>query len=100
PAEREPWLTVVGVVGDVHNVSVDADPEPSTYEPLAQRPRGTMNLVIRTSGDPGTLAAEVRRALRSEDAALPVYNIGTMAERVSGSIGPRRFNTVLLTLFG
>jgi predicted permease len=100
PPEREPWLTIVGVVGDVHNEALEMAVGFDTYEPHAQRPRGTMSVVVRTSGSPAATAPLVRAALRQNDAGIPVWGVGTMAQRVTTSLAPRRFTAGVLTAFG
>ena len=100
PPEREPWLTIVGVVGDVHNEALEMAVGFDTYEPHAQRPRGTMSVVVRTSGSPEATAPLVRAALRQNDAGIPVWGVGTMAQRVTTSLAPRRFTAGVLTAFG
>ncbi len=99
PPEREPWLTIVAVAGDVKNTGLDAEPKLATYEPHAQRPRGTMDILIRTSVSPMSLADAVRSEIRAADKDAPVYSVGTMEKRIQASVAPRRFNMALLTIF-
>jgi len=97
--ENEPWLTIVGVVGDVHNVGLDAEPALATYEPHPQRPWSSMNLVIRTQGDPLKLAAAIRSELRAAERQLFIGESITMESRIFGSLAPRRIGLYLLGLF-
>jgi putative ABC transport system permease protein len=99
PPEGEPWLTIVGVVGDVRNVGLDMEPALATYEPHPQRPWRTMNLVIRTDVEPASMAATVRNALRERSKGLLIYNVSTMDQRISASMAPRRLNMTLLGIF-
>ncbi len=99
PAENEPWLTIVGVAADVHNVGLESQPGFATYEPHTQRPWSTMNVLVRTAIDPLSVVSSVRGEIRAAGGDLPVYNIGTMRERISRSVSTRRFNTVLLGIF-
>jgi predicted permease len=98
--ESEPWLTVVGVVSDVRNLSVESAPRYDTYEPHAQRPRGTMTAVLRGHGDPAAVADAARKALLAEHPDVPVWAVSTMDQRISDSLAPRRFNTAVLSGFG
>jgi putative ABC transport system permease protein len=100
PPENEPWLTIVGVVGDVHNEALESAPGFDSYEPHAQRPRGTMSVVVRTSGSARATAEALRKVVRETDAAIPVWGVGTMEERVRTSLAPRRFTAGVLTGFG
>lgn len=99
PPENEPWLTIVGVVGDVRNEGLDFSHTFATYEPLRQRPRSTMNVVVRTAGDPGVVAGAVRRTLYDMAPDLAVYGTNTMHQRIGDSLSARRFQMLLLTVF-
>jgi putative ABC transport system permease protein len=100
PPEGEPWLTVVGVVGDVRHSDLESEPSLDTYEPHAQRPRATMGIVVHTATDPATLGPTLRGALRAEDPELPVWDIQTLPERVGTSVASRRFTTGVIAGFG
>ena len=81
-SEGEPWLTVVGVCGDViHNWFARRN-YPTAYRPFAQGPTRGMALVVRTTGDPNALAGPSRAAVRSVDSAQPVYEVASMRENV------------------
>jgi predicted permease len=97
--DNEPWLTIVGVVGDVRNESLEAMDPQATYEPHPQRPWRSMQLVIRTQGDPVAAAPAVRRALRALDQFMTIGEVGTMRHRIADSVAPRRFTTQLLVAF-
>ncbi|MGE0129997.1 MAG: ABC transporter permease [Blastocatellales bacterium] len=99
PPQNEPWLTIVGVVGDVKNIGLEADALLATYEPHPQRPWSTMNLAIRTETEPLSLAAAVRAELRAMEKNLLIRTPSTMDERIRLSVAPRRFNMALLVVF-
>src|SRR5215813_12127194 len=99
PPQNEPWLTIVGVAGDVKNIGLEASPLLATYEPHAQRPWSAMNLAIRTETDPISQAAAVRGALRAMEKDLLIRNLSTMDERIRLSVSQRRFNMALLAVF-
>jgi predicted permease len=73
PGPNANWYTVVGVVGSTKMVGlVTEDERPGTYYfPMTQAPVRTMTLLVRTSGEPASLAAGVRRELRALDPELP-----------------------------
>jgi predicted permease len=100
PPENEPWVTIVGVVADVRNESLESSDEYGTYEPHAQRPWRSMQLVVRSHGDAASLMVPLRTLLRGLDVELVIAKMYTMDERVADSIAPRRFNAQLLTTFG
>ena len=99
PPQNEPWLTIVGVAGDVKNIGLEADALLATYEPHAQRPWSSMNLAIRTDADPSSLSAAVRGELRVMERDLLIRSLSTMDERIRLSVAPRRFNMTLFVVF-
>jgi putative ABC transport system permease protein len=99
PPEHEPWLTIVGIVGNVNHVGLNAEPDLATYEPHAKRPWSEMTLLVRTSGDPLSLAAPVQRELRNAEKEILIEDVGTMNRRLALSVAPQRLNLVLLVTF-
>jgi putative ABC transport system permease protein len=93
------WIEVVGVVGHTMHEGLDGDRRVQVYRPVAQVPLPFIGVVARTAGDPLTLSAAVRAAVRSVDADLPVSNLTTMEQLISGTTGPRRFSMLLLGIF-
>jgi putative ABC transport system permease protein len=80
--------TIVGIVADMRERSVQREPEPSIYLPVAQSVVRTRSLAVRTNGDPALLADAVQRAIWSVDPDQPVYELQPMTTlvemRVSG----------------
>jgi putative ABC transport system permease protein len=99
PDPSAPWITVVGVVGNVRNDPTHLRPEPMMYISLRQQPFGD-SFIIRTSGDPLALTASVRRVLASMDPTLPMYKIATMRSVIDDGFAARRLPVVLMTAFG
>lgn len=99
PGQSGPWLTIVGVVGDTRHTSLSIPPTVEAYGPHAQDPVGTMNIVIRTSSDPSSLANVVRNELRAMDSSLPLLGMRTMEQTLKDSIAPVQASMTLLTLF-
>lgn len=97
--EPDPWLTIVGIVGSVKHVSMDAAPTPTVYVPLEQTPYPGMELVVRTNGDPAQLAKAVRAAIHDVRADLPVVGIRPAQEIVSETTWRQRFATQLIGVF-
>jgi len=95
-----PWLTVVGVVGDIRDFDVLTAPRPTLYFPVSQVDDASYILrdwVVRTSGDPLALASSLRAAIRQVDPDLPVSRVQTLEQLWGVSTAPQRFN---LWLFG
>jgi putative ABC transport system permease protein len=101
--DNAPWMEIIGVVGAVHNQSLDRDPTPDLYLPYRENPYlfapTAMTLVLRTVEDEATLAPAIRDMVRSLDRSLPVSHIRPMEAYVGDSSAPQRFNVVLLGAF-
>ncbi|HXD32322.1 MAG TPA: ABC transporter permease [Pyrinomonadaceae bacterium] len=98
--DKEPWRTVIGVVRDTKQFSVDKEPPISIYHPAGQFAIGSMFLVVRTTSDPAQVAASISKAIHSLDPELPAYEFKTMEQRLADSLAKRRLATSLLGLFG
>jgi len=97
--DQTPWMTVVGVVGRIKQDSLDSDSRIAFYAPHAQYPVRAMNVVLRSGSDPAALTSAVRKEIHELDPGLPLYNVVTMARRVSDSLARQRFTMLLLGLF-
>jgi predicted permease len=94
-----PWMTVIGVVGRIKQYTLEGDSRIAMYFPHTQFPWRSMNVVLRSAGDPGALATTVANELRAIDPDLPLYRVMSMTTRVEESLARRRFSMLLLTLF-
>jgi putative ABC transport system permease protein len=102
------WITVVGVVGDVHQRGLDVLPRPEMYRVHTQFRYGgdgapavsTMTWVIRTGADPRTAAGSARSAIHAVDPSLGISDVATMAAVLSDSTSDRRLNMMLFALLG
>jgi putative ABC transport system permease protein len=97
-----PWITVVGIVGDVKEKGLDAPAPGEMYLPYQQISYFSFapnNLVIRTVGDPLNLVAAVRQAVWAVDRDQPVSNVRTMEEILAGEVTQRRLGMSLLVAF-
>ena len=88
---------VVGVVGDVRHLSLEEPSGSEMYIPMRQcRDISSVDLVVRSSLAPATLAATVRSALRPIAPNLPGKEFRTLQQMVDKSVSPRRFTVLLL----
>jgi len=94
-----PWITVVGVVGDVKHNALDAPMNPHVYLLYSQEPSGEMSLAIRTTEKPVALARAVREQVRALDSGLPV-SITEMDAVLGDSVGRQRLYAMLAAAFG
>ncbi len=97
--EKEPWLTIAGVVGVVKQYGLDIDTKMVTYFPYAAWGNGEMFVVAHTTGDPAVLANSIVEQVHSIDADVPVFEIATMQQRVHDSVARQRFAMTMLGAF-
>ncbi len=99
PRSPSPWLTVVGVVRDVHHWSLDYQIVPQMFRPYSQAAWPGMTIVARTAGDPAVFTTAIRNAAASIDHEQPISDVRTMEFVIQDSLGFRRFPMLLLTTF-
>ncbi|MBL8138725.1 MAG: ABC transporter permease [Acidobacteria bacterium] len=97
---RNPWMTVVGVVGSVRHAGLEQAPAAELYIPHRQGPPVAPFIVLRTSGDPAGIVESVRSGLRDFDRGLALFDVRTMTDVRATSVAPRRFILVLVSSFG
>lgn len=97
-----PWLTVVGVVGDVRHHGLDTTPSPELYVPYAQAPVATAVALLRAPSTALALAsaARAREEVWALDASLPLDGLGDVASLVDESIAAPRLRMLVLNGFG
>jgi predicted permease len=96
---QNPWITIVGVVGDMKSDGFDAPTAPHIYLPAFQGPPYASVLFLRTHASPGTLGDQIRAAVQSIDSNLPLFGVRTMDEVISRSMAERRFALEILAVF-
>jgi putative ABC transport system permease protein len=97
--QTSPWRTIVGIVGDIRNEGLNAEPNPQMYASFTQAPRHSLSLVVRGMGDPMGLVAGVRSSVAGLDRDLPLYNVRTLKQMVAESLGRERFGLLLIAIF-
>lgn len=98
-ANAQPWMTIVGVVGNIKHGSLEEAPKPEIYITYRQGPPVFPFVVLRTTGNASELSGAVRQAVR-ELGADPPTDMRTMDAIRSGSVAARRFVLLLVGLFG
>lgn len=91
--------TVVGVVGDIHQRGLEAGPTPTMYMPTAWLMTPTMNLLIRTEGDPAGLITPVQTLARELAPDYPLFDLATMPQVIARSVAAPRLQSVVLLGF-
>jgi putative ABC transport system permease protein len=102
------WITVVGVVADVHHRGLDAAPRSEMYRPHTQFRYGgadapavsTLTWVVRTTGDPRAATSYARAAVQAVDHNLGISDVATMDQVLADSTSDRRLNLMLFALLG
>jgi putative ABC transport system permease protein len=104
-AANNPWATIVGVLKDVKQKGVGEETGTELYMLYDQTPEllggatGSMNVVIRTTNDPASLAPTIRQIVRDADATLPLVRYRSMEDVFAVSMARPRFLTTLLGIF-
>jgi putative ABC transport system permease protein len=100
PANRNPWMRVVGVVGDVSQSGLGTDIIPQTYEPFVQNNFSRqVNVVVKADRDAATVIADLRRVVQRLDPQLPLVDAQPVREVVAASVKPQRFSMTVVTIF-
>jgi putative ABC transport system permease protein len=99
PGSTEPWMEIIGVVGDTKLYGLSNPSRLELYLPLQQSHPNDMFLVLRSAIDPASLTPAVRDAVASIDKDQPVFNVNTMKQLVDASVATRHITLVLLGLF-
>ena len=100
-----PWVTIVGIVGNVRHNGLTDPVKEKFYIPHTQWHKSTgnairgMNLVIKSASSPSALTSPVRDAIRALDPNLPIADVRTMEEVVNATLSTPRFTGVLLGMF-
>ena len=91
---------VIGIVADSKYASINERPLPQLYLPMSRNEVSTLRLFARAAGNPAPLVAEIRTAIRSLDAALPVYDARTVSEHMQVAVFAQRMAANLLGAMG
>jgi putative ABC transport system permease protein len=102
-----PWITIIGIVGDVKHRGLDEKTRPEAFFPYPQMSDRVVSrwmrgffFVIRTAVEPTTIENAIRTDVRRQDPQLPVLDLKPMDAVVSDSIATPRFRTLLIGAFG
>ncbi|MGZ4853710.1 MAG: ABC transporter permease [Candidatus Angelobacter sp.] len=102
PTVRDP-ATIIGIVPDLKHLSLREAPDPEMYVPYTQKVYPsmlTMDVVLRTKVDPGSVIDDVRQAVRSVDPDLPIAKVLTLTTLVNSSMAQQKFSVYLIATFG
>ena len=100
PASEAPWMTVVGVVGNIKTDGFDQPDQPHLYYPIFQNPAYAMAIYVRTDVAAATVTQSLREQVHSLDRDLPVFGETSLARVAAESMSRRRFAMQVVGLFG
>lgn len=96
---NNPWMQIVGIVGNLKLLGLAADTEAAYYMPASQSYGPRQYLAVRTSGDAARVSEALRRTIQAVDPGVTLAQFATMEESLSLSVSQPRFNTLLLVIF-
>jgi len=97
---REAERLIVGVVGEVRSSPFDFRPDPTTYTALAQMLPSTSAFVVRSAGDPVSLASAVTAQIRNIDPDVPTYDVRSLEQMISDNVSGVEFSARMMLIFG
>jgi putative ABC transport system permease protein len=100
PRSTSPWITIVGVIGDVRHARLEIEPAPELYINALQNPPVSPFIALRTAGDPAELAKQLRSEVTSLDPAMTLFDVRTMEDIHAASLAARRLVLTLVAAFG
>ena len=101
PADSDkPWLTIVGVVGEIQYDWLDKEPPPVLYQSYKQAPEGWTTLAIRAHGDPMRAVPAVRSQVAKVDPDQPLAAIKTLDRVMTNSVLGLSYVAVMMTVLG
>jgi len=94
-----PWVTVVGIAGDMRRQGIEKQALPQVFRPDAQDPEDMLEVIVRTTGDAGAMAATVQKEIQSMDRSVAKFALTTVEQQLGEQTAERRFQTTLIALF-
>jgi predicted permease len=94
-----PWMTVVGVVGDVKQISVQLGPRQAFFVPFTQDASDSqaMTLIVRSEAETAVVVHAVRDRVMQLDRELPIYRLETLEKRLTDSLGGEKLAASMLS---
>ncbi len=93
------WMTIVGVVADVHEFDLETPIAPQMYVPFAQHPQSVLSFLVRSPQPAGAMMRRAQEAIQSLDPTVPVYRVRPFDALVKGSLAQRTFALALVQAF-
>jgi putative ABC transport system permease protein len=90
---------IVGVVADLRQTGLAADPGPAVFLPHPQAATGALTFTLRTAVDPAALIERVKQEFRAINGSLPIASVTTLDALLASAVRERRFHLSLLASF-
>ena len=84
--ETSPWMTIVGIVDDVHYSWIVKEDIPTIYRSFRQTPRPYISYMLRTEGDPSSFTSAARSQIAVIDPEIPIFEVKALDKVISDSI--------------
>jgi putative ABC transport system permease protein len=97
---KNPWVTIVGIVADMPHNPYDREPRRAIYVSYKQFPALSLDVGVRTAGDPLLLSPAIMAAIRSVDPEQPITGVQTMAKAIHNRAIGLNYMAVLMGVFG
>lgn len=95
----EPWLTVVGITGDMRRQGIERAVAPQVFRPHRQGSEDMMDVIVRTTAEPSKMASAIRNQIQVIDKTVAKFSIATVDRELGEQMGERRFDTFLVCSF-
>jgi putative ABC transport system permease protein len=96
----DPWMNVVGLVGDIRHLGPATPPRPEVYQSFTANSFSFMAFVVRTNVEPVTVVPSIRAAIARLDPSQPISGVQTMDEHLANSLARPKFMSTLTASFG
>jgi predicted permease len=98
--EKSNALEIIGIVRDTKYASVRDPGPPTMYQAVWQSPSRSLNVVVRTAGEPMAMSETVRAAMSEVDSTLPIQRFTSQTEQISQRFAQERLFATAYTAFG
>ncbi len=97
--DSTPWLTVVGVAGDMRRQGIDRQVAPQAFLPHRQGSEDMLDIIVRTNSEPAAMARDVQKQIEAIDKTVAKFKIDAVTRELGEETGERRFDTFLAGSF-